>query len=148
MKFTRFVVLLIGIFLSGCPLPIPHERPITPVLHGTIFDGSTGKPLSGVLVTLRARSDLEPAVTKSDDAGRYEIGIFEHASVYLITPPMAEGACGATVTYSRQNYKSVTRYEGWFGSAALDGPSSAIPSIPSDGMVEPDARKSGAHDSP
>jgi hypothetical protein len=77
----------------------------------------------GVLVRLTGGYKGDKTVeTRTDENGRYEIGVFEHASFYLILPAPAEGACEGSATYSHPQYKAQTIREGWFGSASFDGP--------------------------
>jgi len=81
-------------FLAGCPLPIPHDRPLAPVLYGTVYATPSMKPLPEVVVSLTGGYKKETTVeTRTDANGNYEIGIFERATFYVILPAPAEGFC-------------------------------------------------------
>lgn len=77
------------VLLIGCVFPYPHYNWLTPEVHGTVADGVSGKPLSGVLIQY-AGTDAPSAI--SDVDGRF---ILQPKKVYEYAGYICPGTCAA-----------------------------------------------------
>jgi len=81
----------IGFFKTGAPIPVQVQAPATPTsagarIRGTVI-GSSGTPLSGVLMTLSGGASLRRAIT--DIRGDYSFSDIEVNDFYTVTPLLA-----------------------------------------------------------
>jgi hypothetical protein len=105
-------VVLAVILLEGCiALPIPHDRPYSPILSGSVADAQTSTPIAGATIRLEATT-FPPYMVET-----FETGIDGTFSVVVTKRkfwmPMwlgpAEGACTATATVSAPGYVAQTK---------------------------------------
>lgn len=122
MKTFYASIVAMSFLLAGCPLPIPHQRALTPIFHGTVVDAETNLPIGDATIEV-VGGYLNGQITgKTDRLGTYKLGVTEKATWYVILPPAAEGSCSGTITFSHPNYEKKSFQKGWFGSSVFDGP--------------------------
>ena len=108
--------------LAGCPLPIPHERALSPIFNGEVTDAETKQPISNVEVEVNGGYKEATVKSKTDSMGKYELGVTEKSNWYVILPAPAEGVCAGTITFTHPNYEPQSMKRSWFGPASFDGP--------------------------
>ena len=121
-------ILFVISLLTGCiALPIPHDRPVTPVYAGTVQDSGTNEPISNVLVTVESdytnpkTGNPYNATTRTNADGYYEVGATEHGKWYFITLLPLEGYCSGKVTFTHPGYQAYKYNTRRFQSGALNG---------------------------
>lgn len=129
----RIVLALIA-FLTGCvALPIPHDRPVTPAISGTVRDFETGAPIVGARIEvterpLSSKPDPARASTTSDSDGKFFLRATERATWYVIVflAPY-EGTCSGQFSVTHREYETVSFEVGYFDAANFDGVCSSRP---------------------
>jgi hypothetical protein len=127
MNVGVLFVIITTLTLTGCALPIPHQRPLSPIFHGEVKDAETGKPIENVDVWVWGRSTgstgRSTASGRTDASGRYRVGVVEQATWFVILFPLpAEGACSGFAVFTHPEYEEGSVAAGWVGTAMFDGP--------------------------
>ncbi len=125
-SFRQLAALTPCLLLAGCPLPIPHDRLLSPMVYGTVRDGESRSPISGVSVRMEGGTKWRSATTVTDNAGNYRVGLTEPTNWFVILPAPAEGVCEGRVTFTHAEYEPLSFKEGGFGSASFDGPCTSV----------------------
>jgi len=128
------VVLLATFSLSGCvALPIPHQRPLTPVVEGVVTDSTTKAPIGGATVTastaIGSASRPETSVeVKTDELGRFSVVVTEKSYwMFLVLLAPFEGFCNGVVTVTKPGYKPARTEIQWFAPSNFNGPCPSKP---------------------
>lgn len=85
-KFTVVVLVVCGLSLTGCilPVPWPGKTETSPAVRGHIADALTRQPVAGARVQIRDRSDT---ATTSDNAGDFHVAaVREFYLMRFVTP--------------------------------------------------------------
>lgn len=115
MDRRSIFILAPAFLLSGCiALPIPHDRPRTPLYTGMVTDISTKTPIESVVVTVvdlnPLRGDTPSQIhTKTDPTGHYEAQVTMSSSWFVLLFLPAHGYCQGRLVFSHPEYESVTR---------------------------------------
>jgi hypothetical protein len=126
VNVTLLVPIIVALTLTACVLPIPHQRPLSPIFHGNVTDAETGKPIENVDVWAWGRSTGSTgrsASGRTDASGRYRVGAAEQVTWFVILFPLpAEGDCSGFAVFSHPEYEEGSVAAGWVGTAMFDGP--------------------------
>jgi len=107
-----FLASLVAL-MSGCiPLPIPHDRALSPQFYGQVTDDS-GSPIQGAVVRAVAgdgdvvvENENQPlATSQTDERGFYRVGVTERDSWYFLFFGAADGLCSGTLTVTHPSYE-------------------------------------------
>lgn len=122
----RVALLLSGTVLSSCIMvPVPHDRPVSPVFYGQVRDEATGLPVKGATLRVFAYvngAEGPTATAQTDESGHFEVGAVERSNSYtvLLLAP-AEGQCSGTLVVSHPEYKVRFVEVSEFRSANVNG---------------------------
>src|ERR1035441_9378812 len=86
---------LLALIIAGCPLTVRGEQ-----ASASVFDSSSGRPISGATVTL-SREDGTVVEVETDSAGQAKLPELEPGAYRLHVEK--SGYFGATVTLSRED---------------------------------------------
>ncbi|MCB0335828.1 MAG: hypothetical protein KDD62_05965, partial [Bdellovibrionales bacterium] len=126
---VRFVVLLVlTVFFTGCIIiPFKHERPLTPLIEGSIVDAISNSPITDAKVYLRpANGYQEQAFDRTlveavSPDGTFRINpIAEVGWWYSIVFLPMEGFCTVDLEVEHPHYESFKASVGYFGGAMID----------------------------
>jgi hypothetical protein len=104
-------VLVVSV-LEGCiALPIPHDRPYSPVLSGSVIDAQTSKPIAGATLRLEATTLATHLVKtiETDVDGRFSVVITKREFWMPMWLGPGEGTCTATATVSAPGFVAQTK---------------------------------------
>lgn len=105
-------VVLVVALLEGCiALPIPHNRPYSPVLSGSVIDAQTSKPIAGAALRLEATTHGAHLVKtiETDADGRFSVVITKRELWIPMWLGPGEGTCTATATVSAPGFADQTK---------------------------------------
>lgn len=122
---VRFAgVIVLASLLQGCiALPIPHQRPYSPNLSGSVSDAQSKQPIAGAVIWLETPSTdppLEGSMTTGDD-GNFSIRLTRRELWWPLFFGPAEGYCVARATVSAPGYVTQSREFRRFGGASGSG---------------------------
>jgi hypothetical protein len=112
------------VVLQGCiALPIPHNRPYSPRVVGTVVDSETQQPISDALVRLEGRNANPPLIEEVRSAadGTFSVQASKRALWMALWFGPAEGFCAATVVIAAPGYIAETKEFRRFGAASGKG---------------------------
>jgi hypothetical protein len=101
--------VVVAAVLTGCALPIAHERALTPVFYGTVLDAETSAPVEAVRIEVTDTTGFGrgSAVGYSDAAGKYKVGVVEQASWYFVIAPLPGwGICFGEAVFTHPKYET------------------------------------------
>lgn len=100
MKNKLLLVLVAMLLASGCIVPIPHSRRVSPVFTGRFVDMTSQQPLTGVRVCVYGHPKT---MVMSNAAGDFRVGPASRFKWgYLWTPPLTYDLPGMGVEFEHR----------------------------------------------
>jgi hypothetical protein len=112
-RITFKVICLIttALFVSGCPIPFPHVKKLSPPIYGKVLDANSLAPLPGVDVQISYLDDKSRCTT-TDENGDFEFpakyrfyyGVLFCVALNYSIPPDDDARRISTIEISTPDY--------------------------------------------